>query len=615
MASIPIAEVRRLLVAERVEYDATNCPIRFEVWREYALHGPQARPQLLLERATRTASRPVREGHHDTDASAIAGEVDRRLSLLSRLPHDPARSTSEATVVISPPTPGSTSPPEPRQYEPSAQFGEWLVVRVDLAELLAAILPLTDWAATLEAGLGMTSQELQAAITPPTVTGDGSAVSQSGDGEASSPRLAWLFRVISRAWGGWDPDLDGERVPAADEILGRFNELVQAAAAGSDASSWAGTLASVNLDRPVTTAISYSSRTVKADVARNTFDVDCSALTWAVIDSGIDARHNAFLKLGLPGFRTRVTRTLDFNRIGLDAFQNPGRGDFVLELERHTELLGPTSASDPLYQAPSDNHGTHVAGILAGDWSTDQDQSRRAIRGICPDLNLWDLRVVGASGDGLESKLLMALQYVREKNARSGDSLAVVGVNISLSVPYNPQAYACGWTPVCQEVRRLVRSGVVVVVAAGNTGFGDFGSPTSTAGTGYHTIGITDPGNTAEAITVGATHRFQPDRYGASYFSSKGPTADGRLKPDLVAPGEGIFSAVGRTGFAAKDGTSQAAPHVSGAAALLIARNPELEGSPERLKSILCTSATDIGRDPNFTGHGLLDIFRAMQAV
>jgi subtilisin family serine protease len=128
-------------------------------------------------------------------------------------------------------------------------------------------------------------------------------------------------------------------------------------------------------------------------------------------------------------------------------------------------------------------------------------------------------------------------------------------------------------------------------------------------------VGITDPGNATEVITVGATHRFQPDRYGASFFSSKGPTADGRLKPDLLAPGEGISSAVGRDGFGAMDGTSQAAPHVSGAAALLLGRNSELEGSPERVKEILLSNATDLGRDRNFQGSGLLDVFRSLQAL
>jgi hypothetical protein len=62
------------------------------------------------------------------------------------------------------------------------------------------------------------------------------------------------------------------------------------------------------------------------------------------------------------------------------------------------------------------------------------------------------------------------------------------------------------------------------------------------------------------------------------------------------------------------DGTSQAAPHVSGAAAMLMARYPELIGKPGKIKRILCDTATDLGRQRNFQGHGLLDVLRALQS-
>jgi subtilisin family serine protease len=87
------------------------------------------------------------------------------------------------------------------------------------------------------------------------------------------------------------------------------------------------------------------------------------------------------------------------------------------------------------------------------------------------------------------------------------------------------------------------------------------------------------------------------------------------MKPDLVAPGERITSTVPRADYKSKDGTSQAAPHVSGAAALLMARHQELRGQPERIKEILCESATDLGRERSFQGAGMLDVLRAMQAV
>ena len=116
-------------------------------------------------------------------------------------------------------------------------------------------------------------------------------------------------------------------------------------------------------------------------------------------------------------------------------------------------------------------------------------------------------------------------------------------------------------------------------------------------------------------ITVGATHRYRPHTYGVSYFSSRGPTGDGRSKPDLVAPGEKITAPVPEGAFGLKDGTSMAAPHVSGAAALLMARHNELVGRPARLKQILCTTATDLGRERYFQGAGMLDVLRALQSV
>jgi len=184
---------------------------------------------------------------------------------------------------------------------------------------------------------------------------------------------------------------------------------------------------------------------------------------------------------------------------------------------------------------------------------------------------------------------------------------------MSLSIPHDVRNYACGGTPVCTESERLIDNGVVVVAAAGNLGYQhnfNGGQPFDS----YAALSITDPGNADRVITVGSTHRFMPFAYGVSYFSSRGPTGDGRHKPDLVAPGERIRAPMPEEKWGCLDGTSMAAPHVSGAAAMLMARYPELIGKPARIKRILCDTATDLGRERNFQGHGMLDVLRALQS-
>ena len=426
-------------------------------------------------------------------------------------------------------------------------------------------------------------------------------------------------------------------------------------------------LHSVSLNRPASATIWRSSVAVKADAAARVFGLSCRDLTWAVVDSGIDATHPAFRlrdekqqpmaepfrrkdkppKPGSPSSpfvnQTRVEATYDFTlframmseelddetkRILKTRFPT---GEFVKNLKNLREALKSGrevewDVMEPLLKVPHDDqyvppvheHGTHVAGILAADWRLDDPDfpNTEAVRGLCPDIRLYDLRVLDAAGRGDEFNVMAALQYIRSLNAHR-DAVAIHGVNLSLSIPHDVANYACGRTPVCDECERLVGAGVVVVAAAGNDGYrGSQASQGAAVERGYRTVSISDPGNAESVITVGATHRDRPHEYGVSYFSSRGPTGDGRAKPDLVAPGEKIEAPVpGSKRIDRKDGTSMAAPHVSGAAALLMARHAELIGKPGRIKQALCATATDLGRERYFQGAGMLDILRALQSV
>ena len=265
------------------------------------------------------------------------------------------------------------------------------------------------------------------------------------------------------------------------------------------------------------------------------------------------------------------------------------------------------------YRIPGTDHGTHVAGILAANLPLDRDTGK-ALVGMCPQLTLYDLRVFDTEGRGDEFAILCAIEFVGWLN-RDRANPVVHGVNLSLALAHDVDSYACGRTPVCAACNHLVSAGTVVVAAAGNTGFEGQGPQMQSLGTGYRAMSITDPGNAANVITVGSTHRRDPHVYGASYFSARGPTGDGRRKPDLLAPGEKITSTVRNGRSQTMDGTSMAAPHVSGAAAMLMARHPEFIGEPLRIKEILLKNTTDLQRETHFQGAGLLNVLKALNSI
>jgi subtilisin family serine protease len=374
-------------------------------------------------------------------------------------------------------------------------------------------------------------------------------------------------------------------------------------------------------DMEVRAFLTNSVSTVKADAARMAFSADGKDIVWAVIDSGIDRTHDHFqrfsnLNLSLP----------------LDHKDFTSAGNSAL-----TDGFG---------------HGTHVAGIIAGMMdeaqspqaiirTRDDDSGAissairplgRSIRGMAPQCQLISMKVLEDDGRGKASAVIEAIAAVQKLND-FGRRIVVHGVNLSLGYPFMPEWFACGQSPLCVEVNRLVKSGVVVVVAAGNSGYGSIGAMSGTVTAAGLPQTINDPGNAEYAITVGSTHRDMPHMYGVSYFSSKGPTGDGRMKPDLVAPGERILScAAGRTKddateglpdadknkpfqYVEDSGTSMAAPHVSGVIAAFLSIRREFIGLPEDVKKLFLDNATDLNRDRTFQGHGLVDLMRAIQAV
>ena len=189
------------------------------------------------------------------------------------------------------------------------------------------------------------------------------------------------------------------------------------------------------------------------------------------------------------------------------------------------------------------------------------------------------------AGTGKVSWVLLAIDQIQRWN-QYGKHLLIHGANISLGYDFNPRWFACGKSPLCVEIDRLVRSGVVVVVSAGNGGY--------SAQSGYNNLSITD----------------------------------GRLKPDVIAPGERIIScAAGRERskysmpgqddvmYCELSGTSMAAPHVSGAIAAFLSVRNEYIGEPEDVKNIFTRNAVDMRRERSFQGAGLIDLMKVLQSV
>jgi subtilisin family serine protease len=389
-------------------------------------------------------------------------------------------------------------------------------------------------------------------------------------------------------------------------------------------------------DFPVRALIYRSVATLKADAAQRAFAATGRGVTWAVVDSGIDMHH--------PHFRQHHT-------LGGDA----------AELHRDFTAGGRSGSGEALVDRFG--HGTHVAGIIAGRLPSARRLSARRPRaqvfeevgdeqsnvsrwqaqvlddytldqlgGMAPECKLVSLKVLDDRGYGATSQVVRALRYVNDSVNANGRRIRIHGVNLSVGYEFDPKWVACGQSPLCVEVNRLVKSGVAVVVAAGNTGYGSLTALTRHTQAAL-TMTINDPGNARHAITVGATHRFAPHTYGVSYFSSKGPTADGRLKPDLVAPGEQIVSCAtgarlqklypageaptdpGVANYLTESGTSMAAAHVSGALAGFLSIRPEFIGQAEEVKRIFLDSALSLERERYFEGHGLIDMMKAIQSV
>ena len=292
--------------------------------------------------------------------------------------------------------------------------------------------------------------------------------------------------------------------------------------------------------------------------------IDGGGVTVAMIDTGV-ARHE--------DFGDRVVARVDFT---------------------------PGGAGDDQY-----GHGTHLAGVIAGDGGA----SGGKWRGVAPGAELVSVKVAGADGSTDVSVVIAAIQWVVMHRGAYGIRVLNLAFGTDSIQPY-------AIDPLDAAVERAWAAGITVVVSAGNRGPG--------VGT------IAKPADDPYVITVGAADLNQtPDRGDdeVAPFSSRGPTRDGFEKPDVVAPGTTIVatrdagSAVDRLhpdavvdrDYFKGTGTSQSGAVVSGIAALMYEANPNL--TPRRVKGILMGTAFKASAYRAGGGDGLVDATGAVLAA
>lgn len=235
-------------------------------------------------------------------------------------------------------------------------------------------------------------------------------------------------------------------------------------------------------------------------------------------------------------------------------------------------------------------HGTHVAGILAGDGRCRQG----VYAGIAPGASLVCVKVLNHKGGGRIDDVIRGIRYVLSQR----DRLNIRIVNISIgTIPHPGDARE---SQLLTWVDRLWDAGIVVVAAAGNLG------PVSGS--------VTVPGVSRKVITVGACDlpAVQKGQKKAPLYSGCGPTLDCVKKPDVSAPGNAVYScnfrypARSAWPYVRKNGTSMSTPMVAGAAALLLEKCPDMGNVEVKLRLWDC--CTDIGAPPNLQGHGRIHV-------
>ncbi|MGA7160792.1 MAG: S8 family serine peptidase [Bacteroidota bacterium] len=279
----------------------------------------------------------------------------------------------------------------------------------------------------------------------------------------------------------------------------------------------------------VHSAIKPETQTAQSDATLSTG----KGVRVGLIDTGVDYLHEALGGGFGPGFKVA------------------GGYDFV------------NNNPNPL---DDNGHGTHVAGIIAGN--------SPSLKSMAPDVSIFAYKVLDAAGNGSTSTVIAGIEQAMT------DSVDIINLSLGTS-DGDPDDI------LSQAVDRAVEAGIVVVVAAGNDG--DFST-------------ISSPGAAREALTVGAIDSLNA----IASFSSKGPSNKiYGVKPDVVAPGVNIVSAKMNGGYIAMSGTSMATPYVTAVAANVRQLHPDW--SALQIRDAIISASADLGSSIFSQGRGKID--------
>ena len=252
----------------------------------------------------------------------------------------------------------------------------------------------------------------------------------------------------------------------------------------------------------------------------------------------------------------------------------------------HVNLVSwePPTTGDPY------GHGTHVAGIIGGNTTAAKYTTPAFAGGSAPGVRLIDVRVLGSNGMGYTSDVIAGIDWATANRAQYG--IRVINLSLGHAV-----AESSVTDPLCQAVARAVKAGIVVVASAGNYGVTSTGAPVLG--------GITSPGNSPYALTVGAIDTAGTvDRSDDTIapYSSRGPSAfDMGVKPDVVAPGTRLVSLEAQNSYLSLHYPTLAHRRLRQERVLPPERHEHVDGGRERRRR---AAARRAGRPHARTGQG-----------